>query len=201
VTLVVYAALGGSFFWVIIFLQVVTGFTALESGLALVPMTLVMLVFSARASAWGQRVGPRLPMTLGPTLSAGGVAALTRLDADSSYWVDVLPSVLLFAAGLVITVGPLSAAALASAPDSYAGISSGVNNTVARAGGLLAVAALPALTGLSATYTDAAALQVAYEPAMWICAGLLAAGAILAATGIRNPDPGSSQPPTRPPSR
>ena len=76
-----------------------------------------------------------------------------------------------------------------------------MNNTVGRAGGLLAVAALPALTGLSATYTDAAALHVAYEPAMWICAGLLAAGAVLAAAGIRNPDPGSSQPPTRPPSR
>lgn len=187
VTFLVYSALSGAFFWVVIYLQVVAGFSPLASGLALVPMTMVMLLFSARASAWGQRVGPRLPMTIGPGLSAVGVALLTRLDADTHYGSEVLPPVLIFAAGLVITVGPLTAVALSAAPDAHAGLASAANNTVARAGGLLAVAALPALTGLAGTYTDAAALHDAYAPAMWLCVALLAAAAVAAAVAIDRP--------------
>ena len=188
VTFAVYAALSGVFFWLVLCLQVVVGFSPLAAGLSMLPMTVLMLLLSARAGALATRTGPRLPMTVGPLLCAGGVALLARLDASSSYVVDVLPPVVLFGLGLSLTVAPLTATVLAAAPDNHAGLASGVNNAVARVAGLLAVAVLPLVSGLSgAAYTSPALLRPAYATAMACCAGLLGAGGALGALLIRTP--------------
>src|SRR4051794_35171189 len=128
VTFAVYAALGGVFFFLVLTLQVVSGFSPLEAGLALLPVTLLMLLLSARMGMLAQRIGPRLPMTVGPLLCAAGVLGLARIDADSTYALDVLPYVLVFGLGLSFTVAPLTATVLAAAPEEHAGLASGVNN-------------------------------------------------------------------------
>ena len=149
VTFVVYAAFGGVFFWLVLNLQVVAGYSPLAVGLALLPTTLIMLLLSSPMGALAQRVGARLPMAVGPLLCALGVAGMTRIGQGASYIGDVLPPVIVFALGLAVTVAPLTATALAAAPVQHAGLASGVNNAVARVAGLLAVAALPLVAGLS----------------------------------------------------
>lgn len=186
VTFLVYAALGGVFFWLVVALQVVSGWSPLAAGLSLLPVTVLMLLFSPRAGAVGDRWGPRLPMTLGPLVSAVGVALLVRVASTPDPVVDVLLPVTLLGAGLTLTVTPLTATVLAAVAEERAGLASGVNNAVARTGGLLLVAVLPALTGLGGGgFGDPAALAPAYRTAMWVCAALLAAGALVAAVGLR----------------
>ncbi|MGY0231224.1 MFS transporter [Longispora urticae] len=190
VTFFVYAALSGCLFFLVIFLQVSHGYSALGAGLTLVPLTLVMLVFSPRAGALGQRIGPRIPLIMGPLTGAVGILLLLR--AGAGYFTTVLPGVLVLSVGLTIVVAPLTSAVLAAAPDRYAGVASGVNNAVARAAGLLAVAALPALAGLSAgSYTSPVAFADGYRIAMLFCAGLMACGALTAAVLLR---PGDCEP-------
>ena len=188
VTFAVYAALGGVFFWLVLELQVVAGFSPIEAGISLLPVTLIMLLLSARMGALAQRIGPRLPMTIGPLLCAVGVALMTRINKDMSYGVDVLPPVVAFGLGLSLTVAPLTATVLAAASDRHAGLASGVNNAVARVAGLLAVAVLPLIAGLSGeAYTNPAMLQPAFRTAMWVCSGLLVAGGVLSAVFVRTP--------------
>src|SRR5213075_1492707 len=141
----------------------------------------------AKGGELGARIGPRLPMTIGPVVCAIGVALLTGVGPDSSYVVGVLPGVVVFGLGLCLLVAPLTATVLAAAPDRFAGAASGVNNAVARAGSLLAVAALPAVVGLTGTaYRDAAVFTEAYRTAMWVCAGLLVGGGLISWVLIRN---------------
>jgi EmrB/QacA subfamily drug resistance transporter len=188
VTFAVYAALGGVFFWLVLYLQVVAGFSPISAGLSLLPITLIMLLLSARMGALAQRIGPRLPMTVGPLLCAAGVLGLHRLDTGATYVVDVLPPVVVFGLGLSLTVAPLTATVLAAAPDEHAGLASGVNNAVARVAGLLAIAVLPLVAGLSGeAYNDADLLAPAFRTAMIVCAALLAAGALLSALFVRTP--------------
>ena len=124
-----------------------------------------MLALSSRAGELAERIGPRLPMTVGPALSAVGTLLLLRIDEDASYVADVLPGVALFGLGLAATVAPLTTTVLAAAPDRHAGLASGVNNAVARTAGLLAVAALPVVVGLNAAYGDPAAEIAAFHRA------------------------------------
>jgi EmrB/QacA subfamily drug resistance transporter len=186
-TLVVYGALGAVMFFLTLQLQTVLGYGPLTAGLATLPMTLLMLFLAAKGGELGARIGPRLPMTVGPVVCAIGVALLTGVGAGSSYLVGVLPGVVVFGLGLCLLVAPLTATVLAAAPDRFAGAASGVNNAVARAGSLLAVAALPAVVGLTGTaYRDAAVFTEAYRTAMWVCAGLLVAGGLVSWVLIRN---------------
>jgi EmrB/QacA subfamily drug resistance transporter len=179
-TLLVYGALGVVFLLLVLQLQVVAGFSPLVAGTALLPLTVIMLVFSARAGALAQRIGPRLPMTIGPLVSAAGLLLLRRIGPGASWLADVLPGVAVFGAGLALTVAPLTATVLGSAPDRYAGAASGVNNAVARAAGLLSVAVVPGLAGISgADYTDPAAFGAGFGMALLIAAVLLTvAGAV-----------------------
>jgi EmrB/QacA subfamily drug resistance transporter len=182
VTLLVYGALGVVFLLLVLQLQTVAGFSPLAAGTALLPVTLVMLLFSARAGALAGRIGPRIPMTAGPLVSAAGLLLLLRIDADTSWALDVLPAVLVFGAGLALTVAPLTSTVLDAAPDRYAGSASGVNNAVARAAGLLAVAVVPGLAGIAgADYADPVAFDAGFRAAMLIGAGLLAAAAAVSA--------------------
>ncbi|MFE9653993.1 MFS transporter [Micromonospora sp. NPDC006431] len=180
-TVVVYAALGGFTFFLAVYLQNVVGWSALLTGLATVPMTLLLLVGSPRAGALSARIGPRLPLTVGPLVAAVGLLLLRRVGPGASYWTDVLPGVGLFGAGLTLVVAPLTASVLASVADRFAGVASGLSNAASRAGNLLAVAALPLLVGLSGTgYEQKPALTGAFRAAMFWCAGLLLVGAAMA---------------------
>ncbi|MER6596080.1 MFS transporter, partial [Micromonospora purpureochromogenes] len=165
-TVVVYAALGGFTFFFPVYLQNVVGWSAVRTGLATVPMTVLLLVGSARAGALSARIGPRLPLSVGPVIAAAGLLLLRRVGPGTSYWVDVLPGVLLFGLGLTLVVAPLTASVLAAVADRFAGVASGFNNAASRVGGLLAVAALPLLVGLSGTgYEQPAELTHAYRGA------------------------------------
>jgi hypothetical protein len=176
----VYAALGAILFFLVIDLQTVLGYGAMEAGMATLPITVLMLLLAARGGALGARIGPRIPMTVGPLLMAVGVGWLSFVGDGTSYWLGVLPPLVVFALGLALMVAPLTATVLAAAPEGRAGVASGVNNAVARAGSLFAVAALPVLVGLSgAEYDDAGAFGTAYGHAMWACAGLLTAGGVV----------------------
>ncbi len=187
VTFLVYGALGGTLFLLVINLQVVAGFSPLQAGVSLLPSTLLMLVLSSRAGALAQRIGPRWLMTAGPLVTAAGLLLATRIGPNASYLADVLPTVVLFGLGLSATVAPLTATVLASAEIRHAGVASGVNNAVARAAGLLAVAGLPLAVGLTGTaYRDPVLLESGFRAAMVICAGLLVAAAALSAVTIDN---------------
>jgi EmrB/QacA subfamily drug resistance transporter len=187
-TLLTYAALGAMSFFLVIELQTVVGYGPLKAGIASLPVTVIMLFLASRGGALAARIGPRLPMTLGPIVCAIGIGWLGLIDADSTYWLDVFPGVTVFGLGLVLLVAPLTATVLAAAPDRNAGIASGVNNAVARAGSLLAVAALPALVSLRGdAYDDPAKFQTGFEHAMWISAALLVGGGVVSWLLIRNP--------------
>jgi EmrB/QacA subfamily drug resistance transporter len=188
VTFVVYAALGGSLFLLPTTLQVCAGYTPLESGVAILPIPAIMLVLSGRSGRLSGVIGPRLQMSVGPVGVALGLALLTRASGGSGYLVDVFPGVVVIALGLATTVAPLTATAMSSAPTEHAGSASAVNNDVARIGGLLAVAVLPALSGITGmSYLHADQLSSGFATAMWICAGLSLVGAALSVVGIRNP--------------
>ncbi|MEO6503661.1 MAG: DHA2 family efflux MFS transporter permease subunit [Jatrophihabitantaceae bacterium] len=185
VTFLVYAALSGALFLLVVQLQLVTGFAPVAAGSALLPVTAVMLLLSARMGRLAQRIGPRWPMTFGPVLAGVGLAVLSRVGAGSDYLSGVLPGVLIFALGLSATVAPLTATVLAAAPERQVGVASAVNNAVARTAGLLAVAVLPALAGITpAALADPAALSNGYQHAELITAALCVAGGLLAAFTI-----------------
>jgi EmrB/QacA subfamily drug resistance transporter len=148
-TFTMYGGLGITFFFLVLFLQQVAGYDALQAGLATLPATIVMFLLSKRAGRMADRYGPRLFMGLGPLVAAAGLVLMTRIDATLSYWTDVLPALLLFSLGLSATVAPLTATVLADADENNAGIASGVNNAVARVASLLAVAALGAVVSAS----------------------------------------------------
>jgi EmrB/QacA subfamily drug resistance transporter len=195
VTFVVYAALSGVFFSLSLQLQLVAGFSPVAAGAALLPVTAFMLAGSARVGRLADRLGPRPFMTLGPMVCAAALLLLRRVGAGSSYLLDVLPAVAVFGLGLTITVAPLTAAVLASAPDRHAGIASGINNAVARTAGLIVVAVLPLAAGLGGdALGDPRAFDRGFGRAMIGCALLLALGGGLSALFIggrcRTSDPG-----------
>src|SRR4051794_20904132 len=190
VTFVVYGALSGSLFLLPLELQRAAGFSPLEAGGALVPLTLIMLVNSPRAGRMAQRIGPRVPMTIGPIVAGLGFLLLTRVGQDASYFADVLPGVAVFGLGLSFTVAPLTATVLAAASEEHAGVASAVNNEVARVAGLIAVAALPIAVGLSsAAYRSPALLTDGFHSAMVVSGLICIAGGLLSWATIRNPEP------------
>jgi EmrB/QacA subfamily drug resistance transporter len=200
VTFAVYAALSGILFLLVVHLQVVAGFSPLAAGMAMLPITVLMLVLSSRAGVLAQRIGPRLPMSVGPLVCAAGTMLMLPIGAGAWYVSDVLPGVVVLGLGLSLLVAPLTATVLAAVDDRHAGVASGVNNAVARAAGLLAVAVLPVVAGLSGDdYTDPAAFTAGYRTAMLVIAGLLVLGGVLAAVTIRNEAPAVSVQPGRQP--
>jgi EmrB/QacA subfamily drug resistance transporter len=187
VTFVVYGALGGALFLLPIELQVVNHHTPVTAGLTLLPVTVLMLVFSARSGQLAARIGPRLQMSVGPVVVGAGLALLVRATSGS-YWTHVIPAVLIFGVGLAITVAPLTSTAMSAAPAEHSGIASAVNNVVARSAGLLAVAILPLLAGITGSQAlSAAHFASGFRTAVVIAGVTCAAGGILAAFTIRNP--------------
>ena len=187
-TFVVYAALGGLLFLVPTVLQVAHGYSPVAAGASLLPVTLIMLALSSRSGALAARIGPRLQMTVGPLVIAVSLLLFTRIGDSGDYLTAVLPAVVVFGFGVAINVAPLTATALAAAPADHAGIASAVNNDVARAAGLIAVAVLPALAGITGdSYLHPAQLAHGFKTAAVMAAAFCAAGGVLAAVTIRNP--------------
>lgn len=185
VTFAVYAALSVTLFLLVVHLQTDLGYTALEAGASLLPLTILMLLFSARAGALAQRIGPRLPMTVGPLLAAVGIALLSGVEPGVSYWSGVFPGVFVLSAGMTLTVAPLTATVLGAVEDAHAGVASAVNNAVARIAGLVMIAVVPAAAGLSGT-SDGLDLETGFGTAMMIAAGTCAVGAVIASLTIRH---------------
>lgn len=187
VTFAVYAALAGGLFLLPVQLQLVAGFSPVAAGAATLPITVIMLLLSARMGRLSARIGPRLPMTIGPIVAGGAMVWLSNIGAGSTYLGDVLAPMILFGLGLSITVAPLTSTVLAAAPDHQVGIASAINNDVARVAGLLAVAVLPALAGLTPTaYADPVLLSAGFQRAVIIAGILCAAGGLLALATIRS---------------
>jgi predicted MFS family arabinose efflux permease len=169
-------------------LQVVSGYSPLASGLALLPLTIIMLALSARSGQLAARIGPRLQLSVGPVVVGAGLAMLTFAVSGAGYAAHVLPAIVVFGLGIAITVAPLTSVAMSSAPAQHAGIASAVNNDLSRFGGLLAVAILPALAGITGqAYLHPDALAAGFKIAVLISGGLCAAAGLLAAVTITNP--------------
>jgi hypothetical protein len=148
-TFSMYAGLGLLFFFLVLYLQQVAGYSAVEAGTTTIPVTVMMFVFSTRFGALADRHGPRFFMGFGPLIAAVGLAMFLRIDADVDYLTDLLPGLLVFALGLSMTVAPLTATVLADADEHNAGIASGVNNAIARVASLIAIASVGALIASS----------------------------------------------------
>lgn len=181
VTFAVYAALSGVFFLLVAFLQIAAGYSPVGAGAASLPVTALMLAFSARSGAFAQRVGARIPLTVGPLVIAAGMVMMARIDPDGSYLSSVFPAVVVFGIGLTLVVAPVTATVLAAADARHSGIASGINNAVSRVGGLLAVAILPLIAGLTGdSFYDPAAMADGFQIAMYVTAALAALGGLIA---------------------
>ncbi len=194
VTFVVYGALGGTLFLLPTVLQEVKGYSPLASGAALLPVTVIMLALSARSGALAAKIGPRLQLSVGPIVIAAGLLLFMRATGAGGYLADVLPAVLVFGFGLAINVAPLTSTAMSAVPAEHAGIASAVNNDVARAAGLIAVAVLPVAAGITGdSYLHPAELSQGFQNAVLIAAIACAAGGLLAFATIRNPPRGPAR--------
>ncbi|MEY2426289.1 MAG: hypothetical protein QOI61_1861, partial [Actinomycetota bacterium] len=178
-----YAAIGVAFFLVAYELQVAAGWSALASGAALLPTTLLMLALSARSGALGQRIGPRLQLVVGPLLAGGGLLLLAGIGPDASWATDVLPGSVLFGLGLVTFVAPLTATVMSAADPDHVSTASGINNAVARTASLGALALVPAIAGLSEAMGPDEVTD-AFRVALVIAAALAASAAVTAMFGL-----------------
>jgi EmrB/QacA subfamily drug resistance transporter len=182
-TVQLYAAIGVAFFLVAYELQVAAGWTALRSGAAMLPSTLLMMAFSARSGALAQRIGPRPQLIAGPLITGAGFALLARIGDHASWTTDVLPGAVVLGLGLVTFVAPLTATVMAAADPDHVSVASGVNNAVARTASLGAIALIPVLAGLTSA-TGAAAVSHAFRIAVFIAAGVAASAALTAFVGL-----------------
>jgi EmrB/QacA subfamily drug resistance transporter len=188
VTFAVYGGLGGALFLVPVELQEVAGYSPLQAGAALLPVTFLMLTLSARSGALATRIGPRLQMSAGPFIVAAGLVLLTRVESSGNYFTEVFPAVLVFGLGLATTVAPLTATVLAAAPEEHAGVASAINNDVARTASLIAVAFLPVAAGMTGdSYLHPGAFEGDFQKAMVYAALACALGGAIALLTIRNP--------------
>jgi EmrB/QacA subfamily drug resistance transporter len=201
-TFLVYAALSGNFVFVILYLQFL-GFSPFEAGLLNIPTSVIMIALAARFGTLADRLGPRLFLTAGPALIGIGTLLYLLVEERSDFWTAGIAGLVLFALGLAMLVAPITATALSSAPSAYAGIASGVNSTVSRLGGLLAVAVVGLVIALVFEGSGGAAEAVplakdqadpalrdasvdAFRAGVLVVAGLAFAGAAVGAFGISN---------------
>lgn len=181
VTFVVFGAFSGVFFLLVAFLQISLGYSPLAAGVASLPITALMLLLSPAAGALAQRIGPRIPLTVGPLVTALGLVLMSRIDQGDSYLSGVLPAVIVFGLGLTLVVAPVTATVMAAADERHSGIASGINTAVSRLAGLIVVAVLPLVAGLTGEkFYDPAAMADGFHVAMLACAALAVAGGVLA---------------------
>lgn len=181
-TLAIYGGLSIATFMITIFIQEIGGYTAIEAGLALLPVTLIMFFFSPKFGGLAGRYGPRLFMTIGPLVCAAGFLCMLRVNQSVIYWSQLFPGILLFGFGLAATVAPLTTAILGSIDSRQAGIASAINNAVARIAGLIATAAIGIIIGTKLGVTG-------FHQCLLVLAVLLATGGVVSYFGIQNPRP------------
>jgi len=185
-TLFVYAALSAALLLVVVELQAVAGYSALASGAAILPVTLLLFALTPRMGGVVSRLGARRLLTLGPLVAAVGLLLFVRVSGPASYLTVVLPAAGLLGLGLAATAAPLTTTLLEAVPVTRAAIASGVNNTVTRAAGLLAVAAVPLAAGLAGIDDlTGSAYDQGYHRAMVVAALLCVAGAAVSFIGLR----------------
>jgi len=182
-TFTVYAALSTLTFFLVIFLQQLAGYSPFRSGLATVPITVVMFVLSPRVGRLSMRIGPRWFMGIGPLICAASLLWTRTLSPGFDYWTELLPPLIVFSVGLSMIVAPLTSTVLADAGPSDAGIASGVNNAIARIAGLLGIAVVGVAAAGSGDNLDLHGFRIA----MSVTAGLVATGGIIGLVGIRKP--------------
>lgn len=183
-TLAVYGGLSACFFFLILFLQQIAGYSPFQAGLATLPVTIVMFFASRYAGRYAMEFGPRWFMGLGPVVAGLSVAVFARLPEQPNYWRDLLPPLLSFSAGLSATVAPLTTTVLADAGPGDAGIASGINNAVARVAGLIAIAVI----GIAASGGTAKLTVHGFHRSMVLTGALMVAGGAIGAALLRNPD-------------
>jgi EmrB/QacA subfamily drug resistance transporter len=181
-TFAVYAALSTMFFFLTLFLQQLSGFSPIESGLAALPVTIALFALSRPVGRASARIGPRLFMTAGPFLCAAGTFGLLWLDPGDSYWTGVFPPLVVFAFGLALIVAPLTTTVLAEAGERDAGIASGINNAVARIAGLIGIAAIGVAVAAPENRLDVRGFHLAAA----VLAVMLAVGGLIGLLGIRD---------------
>jgi predicted MFS family arabinose efflux permease len=184
-TFAVYGGLGAWFFFLVLYLQQLAGYSPFRSGLATFPVTLVMFVLSRYVGRYSMRFGPRWFMGVGPLLAGISVITLARLPQHLDYWRDLLPPMLGFSIGLTLTVAPLTTTVLSDAGPSDAGIASGVNNAISRVAGLVAIA----VVGIAAASGTTHLTMHGFHVAMVVTGVLMCAGGAIGALGLRNPEP------------
>ncbi len=190
-----YGGLAGLFFLLPIQLQVTAGYTTLEAGLALLPLTVLTLALSAQGGALTTRIGPRIPLAAGSLICGLALLFATRVGADASYLTAVLPVVALIGIGIPLVTPPITATVLSAVPDARAGTASAVSNGVARAAGLIVVAALPLAAGLPQdAASNPAALDRGFDVGMLICAGLFILGGLIVWFGVPRPATFAAEP-------
>jgi EmrB/QacA subfamily drug resistance transporter len=182
-TFAVYGGLSAFIFFLVVFLQQNGGYSPFRSGLATLPVTVVMFGLSRYAGRYSMRFGPRLLMTIGPVIGGIAVIVLMRLPAHLNYWTDLLPPVLGFALGLSLTVAPLTTTVLSDAGSGDAGVASGVNNAVARVAGLIAIA----VVGIAASSGSTRLTEHGFHVAMVVTGALMCVGGAIGGVGLRNP--------------
>ncbi len=187
VTLAVYTGLGGALFLLALQLQVSLGYSALAAGLSFLPFTVIMLLLSGRIGALAQRIGPRLPMTVGPITAGVGLVLLVRVVPGASYALGVLPGLIVFGLGMALTVAPLTSTVLASVTEGHVGAASGANNAISRVASLLAVAVLPLAVGLDGT--GGGPLGPGFARAMVVSGALCILGGVVAFFTVRRGTP------------
>ena len=183
--LVTYVALGGVIFLFVAFLQVSLGYTALQAGAATLPITVLLLALSTPSGAIAQRIGPRIPLTIGAVLAGAGLLMMAQIHRGDRFLPAVLPALIVFGIGLGVLITPITATVLASVDSRHSGIASAVNNELSRLGQMIAVAALPLAAGLSGSaFEDPAEMAAGFPVAMTVAAGMSFAAALLAWTTI-----------------
>jgi predicted MFS family arabinose efflux permease len=181
-TFVIYAGLSVATFLIAVSAQQLGGYSALQAGLCLLPVTLIMFVLSPYFGKLSGTYGPRWFMTLGPITCGLGLLSLLRINQSFNYPTQILPGVLAFGIGLSITVAPLTSAVLGSIDSRHAGIASAVNNAIARIAGLLAIAGIGVIIG------GAELTLIGFQRGIVVMSALLVSGGIISAWGIRNVD-------------
>lgn len=144
-TFLLYGAFGGSLLLIPYVLIEAGGYSPIEAGLSLMPLSVLLGALSPLMGKLAVRLGPRVPLTVGPIVVGIGLLLATRIASDQAYWSHAFPAILTMSIGMTLAVAPLTSTVLAAVDKHQTGMASGFNSAVARIGGLIAVALLGAV--------------------------------------------------------
>jgi len=176
-TFLLYAAFAAAMLLIPYVLITSAGYSPVQAGLAMLPLPIVMTTVSPKMGSLAAKMGPRIPLTIGPMVVAAGMLLSMLADAGTSYWTGIFPMIVVMAIGMTIAVAPLTASVLGSVEERHVAMASGFNSAVARTGGLIATALLGAVLA-----SKGADLFSGFHSAMIVSAGVSALASIVALT-------------------